>query len=181
MRLELLEKFETVVQQYHRDILNFLYRMAGNRAEAEDLAQETFIKAYQKFDSLEEPDKVKSWLFRIARNVAIDFFRKNKNKTIPLDYDMLDHYTYAVAADQRFDLLNAEISQELQKCIAELATEDRMIVKLLYYEGFSYKEIGILLNINPNTLKSRLYRARQALLALVQANELLSQVALEYR
>src|SRR3989344_1616637 len=181
MRLQLLQQFEKVVEQYQRDILNFHYRLCGNRFEAEDLAQETFIKAYKKLESLKEQEKMKSWLFSIARNVTIDFFRRNKEKSIPLDNVLLENYARATAVDYLGDVMHAEVSQELQKCMALLSEEDRMIVKLLYYEGFSYKEICDLLQINQNTLKSRLHRARKVLLAAVQANDLLREVAVDYQ
>lgn len=181
MRKELLAKFEQIVEAYHKEILNFHYRLVGNRFEAEDLAQETFIKAYKRFGSLQEQEKVKSWLYRIARNTTIDFFRKNKNSSIPLEAPMLESYAQATAVDHRVEVMGREISAELKKSLATLSMEDQTIVKLLYYEGFSYKEICDLMNINQNTLKSRLHRARKVLLAVVQANELLREVAIEYQ
>ena len=181
MRLELLEQFEDVVKKHQSDILNFHYRLVGNRFEAEDLAQETFLKAYNKLDSLKEREKVKSWLYSIARNVTIDFFRKNKDRSIPLDSVIMENYARATAVDYRQDVMQSEVSQELQKCLAALSEDDRMIVKLLYYEGFSYKEICDLLNINQNTLKSRLHRARKVLLAAIRANDLLREVAVDYQ
>lgn len=181
MRLKLLEQFEKIVKQYQRDILNFHYRLVGNRAEAEDLSQETFLKAYKKLDTLQEPKKAKSWLYSIARNVTIDFFRKNKNHSIPLDDMILETYARVTAVDYREEVAAKEISQELKKTIGKLQPEDQTIVKLLYYEGFSYKEICDLLQINQNTLKSRLHRARKVLLAAIQANSLLREVALEYQ
>src|SRR3989338_11330794 len=105
MRLELLEQFEDVVKKHQRDILNFHYRLVGNRFEAEDLAQETFLKAYNKLDSLKEQEKVKSWLYSIARNVTIDFFRKNKNRAIPLEDSMLEHFAQATAVDYRNEVV----------------------------------------------------------------------------
>ena len=181
MRLRLLEQFEDLVKRYQRDIVNFHYRLVGNRFEAEDLAQVTFLKVYNKLDSLKEPEKAKSWMYSIARNVTIDFFRKNKNKAVPLDNVILENYARATAVDYREDFAKKEISQELKKTVAQLSAEDQTIVKLLYYEGFSYKEICTMLNINQNTLKSRLHRARKVLLAAIQANNLLREVAVEYQ
>lgn len=181
MRQELLGQFEKIVQEHQRDIVNFHYRLVGNRFEAEDLAQETFIKAYKRFDTIEEMSKVKSWLFRIARNTTIDFFRRNKNYSIPLDSLILENYVRATAVDYRQEVMDKEVSQELQKSLSVLTKEDQTIVKLLYYEGFSYKEICNLLGINQNTLKSRLHRARKVLLAAIQANKLLQEVAVEYQ
>ncbi len=181
MRVQLLEQFEDIVQKHQRDILNFHYRLVGNRFEAEDLAQETFLKAYNKLESLKEQKKVKSWLYSIARNVTIDFFRRNKNHSIPLDSVILENYARATAVDYRQDVMQSEVSQELKKCLQLLSEEDQMIVKLLYYEGFSYQEICDLLHINQNTLKSRLHRARKVLLAAVRANDLLREVAVDYQ
>jgi len=172
MRNELLQQFEGVVAQNSRDILNYIYRLVGNNYEAEDLAQEAFIKAFQKFESLEDRDKARSWLYSIARNVTIDYFRKNKHRSIPLDEMILENYARATAVDFRDDVLRREVSQEVSKHVAALSVQDRMIVKLLYYEGFSYKEICDVLNINQNTLKSRLHRARKTLLAVMQERQL---------
>ena len=172
MRNELLQQFEGVVGQYHRDILNYIYRLVGNNYEAEDLAQETFMKAFQKFESLGDKEKARSWLYSIARNVTIDYFRKNKHRSIPLDEMILENYARATAVDFRDDVLRREVSQEVSKHVAALSVQDRMIVKLLYYEGFSYKEICDVLNINQNTLKSRLHRARKTLLAVMQERQL---------
>ena len=181
MRIELLEQFEDIVQRYQRDIVNFHYRLVGNRFEAEDLAQETFIKMFNNIDSLKDQDKLKSWLYSIARNVAIDFFRKNKNASITLDSVILENYARATAVDYRTDVASKEVSSELKRTIEKLGKQDQTIIRLLYYEGFSYKEICALLNINKNTLKSRLHRARKVLLAAIQANDLLREVAVEYQ
>lgn len=178
MRIQLLAKFEEVVKQYQREIINFHARLVGDRFEAEDLAQETFIKAYNRFDSIEDMTKVRSWLYTIARNVTIDFFRKNKNRQIPLTDGVLDHFARLTAIDYRHEVLQKELSEELLRYIDELNSGDRLIVRLLYYEGFSYKEIAKLLRINQNTLKSRLHRARGLLLEIIRAHESLGGVAL---
>lgn len=180
MRPNELRKFEEIVNQYQRDLVNFHYRFTGNRYEAEDLAQDTFIKAYKKFGTLKEPDKLKSWLFSIARNTVIDFFRKNKNKPFALDSAILENVPETTAVDYQERVANMEVSKELERCIDQLVKEDRAIIKLLYYEGFSYKEIGELLNINQNTLKSRLHRARKILLAQIEASPALRETVMEY-
>ena len=180
MEQELSEQFEKIVAQYQRDIVNFHYRLVGNRFEAEDLAQETFIKAYKRLDSLKELEKMKSWLYSIARNVTIDFFRSNKHRAVPLDNMILENYVRATAVDYREEVLKKEVSKELNKSLEKLSEQDRMIVKLLYFEGFSYKESCKILNINQNTLKSRLHRARKILLAAIHASALLKDVVVEY-
>lgn len=175
-----IRKFEEIVNQYQRDLVNFHYRFTGNRYEAEDLAQDTFIKAYKKFGTLKEPGKLKSWLYSIARNTVIDFFRRNKNKPLALDSAILENVAESTAVDYQERVANIEVSKELERCIEQLIKEDRAIIKLLYYEGFSYKEIGELLHINQNTLKSRLHRARKLLLEAIHDSEALKDLALNY-
>ena len=180
MQAQELRQFEEIVNQYQRDLVNFHYRFVGNRPEAEDLAQDTFIKAYKKFDTLKEPDKIKSWLFMIARNTVIDFFRRNKNKPFALDSTILENIPETASVDYQSRVAQMEVSKELERCISQLIKEDRAIIKLLYYEGFSYKEIGELLHMNQNTLKSRLHRARRILLGAIQANPALRETVVEY-
>ncbi len=172
MREALLKQFEGIVAQYHREILNYVYRLVGNNYEAEDLTQEAFIKAFQKFESLKELAKVRSWLYSIARNVTIDFFRRNKNQNIRLDDMILENYARATATDYRNEILKKEISREMTATLANLPEQDRTIIKLLYYEGFSYTEIGTLLHLNQNTLKSRLHRTRKALFGILKSKKI---------
>lgn len=171
-----LSQFDQIVEKYQRDIINFHYRLVGNRFEAEDLAQETFIKAYKNFKRLKEPEKVKSWLFSIARNTTMDFFRKNKNKDILMENEMLQNLGKEPSVGYDTHLINSEISRELEKCINMLVAQDKAIIKLLYYDGFSYKEICEFLKINENTLKSRLHRARKVLFEIIQADASLKDV-----
>lgn len=180
MRPQELKKFEEAVNQYQQDLVNFHYRFVGNRPEAEDLTQDTFIKAYKKFHTLQDQDKIKSWLYMIARNTVIDFFRRNKNKPFALDSAIMENIPEVASVDYQERVANMEVSKELDHCIEQLVREDRAIIKLLYYEGFSYKDIAKMLNINQNTLKSRLHRARKVLLETIRANNVLDDVVAEY-
>lgn len=163
---------------HQREIVNFHYRLVGNRMEAEDLAQETFLKAYKRYSDVREVAKRRSWLFAIARNVTMDFFRKNKNRPLSLDEAILGTYASSDTENIQTELERRALSRELHNCIATLAAEDQTIVRLLYYDGFSYKDIGELLNINQNTLKSRLHRARKSLLKTISANGMLADAVL---
>lgn len=176
-----LKKFEQVINDYQKTIINFHYRFVGDKFEAENLAQETFIKVYLKFRTLKDPKKLKSWIFSIARNVVIDFFRKNKNREFAFGNEIVANHVEATSADFIGQVDDDEISRELERCVDQLSPQDRTLIKLLYYEGFSYKEISKLLKINQNTLKSRLHRARMILMEMVQGNELLREVSLQYK
>lgn len=175
-----LKKFEKVVIENQKSIINFHYRFTGDRFEAENLAQETFFRAYLRYESLKDHKKIKSWLFSIARNIVIDFFRKNKNREIALGNEIVENYAEVSSADFQSQIENNEMSKELEKCIDKLSSQDKLLIKLLYFEGFSYKEISQILKINQNTLKSRLHRARTVLLETIRANDLLSDLAVQY-
>lgn len=170
-----LKKFEEAVNQYQKSIINFHYRLVGDKFEAENLAQETFIKVYLKFKTLRSKKKLKSWIFGIARNLVIDYFRKNKNREIAFAGNLVENLTETVEANQtnvQDQIDSDEIARELGKCIDQLSPQDGVLIKLLYFEGFSYKEISELLKMNQNTLKSRLHRARMDLLAMIRSNDL---------
>jgi RNA polymerase sigma-70 factor (ECF subfamily) len=171
MRSPDLEKIEKLINDYQKEIINFHFRLVGNRFDAEDLAQETFIKAYKKLDTLKNPEKTKSWLYSIARNTVMDFFRKNKNREVGESNALLENIAQATATDLQDYAAEREISKELERFIDKLVKEDRAIIRLLYYEGFTYKEIVKLLNINENTLKSRLHRARKVLLEMIRTSK----------
>lgn len=175
-----LGQFEELVNRYQRELIGFHYRFVGNRSDAEDLAQETFVKAYLKFHTLREPAKVKSWLMSIARNVVVDFFRKNRDRPLSLDDDAVQYVAELAGEHPHERIADAQVARELQRCIDRLVKEDQAIVRLLYYEGFSYQEIGDLLHMNQNTLKSRLHRARKTLLAAIRGSPPLGDVVLEY-
>ncbi|MEK7125034.1 MAG: RNA polymerase sigma factor [Patescibacteria group bacterium] len=175
-----MQRFEQLVAQYQRTMVNFHFRFVGDKFQAEDLAQDTFLKAYKKFHTLKDPDKVKSWLMAVARNVVIDFYRRNKDKTVVLDESLHVTHPEATTVDYQDQISQAELSRQLAQCIDRLVKEDRAIVRLLYYEGFSYQEIGELLGINQNTLKSRLHRARKALLGVIKSDRALADAAMEY-
>ncbi len=180
MRTEQLTKFENIVIDYQRDVINFLYRLVGNRFEAEDLAQETFIKAFKNFGSLKDFSKIRSWLLSIARNIAVDFFRRKKEKTVALDNAVLENYAVANAASFDQEIVSAELSKEIKTCIDQLGSDDQTMIRLLYYEGFSYNEIAVMMKMNLNTVKSRLHRARSALLVLLKQNSALEDVVLQF-
>ena len=171
--------FEHIVLEYQNTLINFHFRFTGSRADAEDLTQDTFIKAYKKLHTLKEFDKLRSWLFCIARRVSIDHYRKYKNREIPIDNEAL--VALAVKNESQSPEVLAEkneVNREMKKCISSLPQEDRLLIELLYYYEFSYKEISEILNINKNTLKSRLYRTRKTLVGIVEKNTILKGASL---
>src|SRR3989344_577927 len=172
MKLDNYNNFEQIVKEYQSHIINFHYRFTGNRFEAEDLAQETFIKSYKKLHTLKEPEKLKIWLFHIARNSAVDFFRKNKHRAIPVDHEVLASLAISESPDYEKLAEENNLTRELKNCVNLLEENEKLLINLLYYHDFSYKQIGKMLNINQNTLKSRLRRARISLFDIIRSKGL---------
>ena len=148
-------------------------RMTRNRADAEDLVQETYLRAYRGFDGFEEGTDLKAWLYRILTNTYINSYRAKKRRPDETELDEVeDLYLYhriggleaALAGRSAEDELLERFSEaEVKEAVEELPENFRMAVLLADIEGFSYKEIADILDIPIGTVMSRLHRGRKAL------------------
>lgn len=161
--------FAEIVEFYKDKVFQISYRMLGNRHEAEDIAQEAFIRAYVNIHSYDMNKKFSTWLYRIATNLSIDRIRKKKP-----DYyldaeiagsDGLTMYSQ-VAADAALpedELETMELQEQIQAEILKLPEKYRSVIVLKYIEEFSLKEIGEILDLPIGTVKTRIHRGREAL------------------
>ncbi|MUK89326.1 RNA polymerase sigma factor SigW [Ornithinibacillus sp. L9] len=161
--------YEDVVMYYQDKIFQHCYRMLGNAHEAEDIAQEAFIRAYVNIHSYDEKRKFSTWLYRIATNLTIDRIRKRKP-----DYyldaevkgtDGLDMYSQ-LATNERLpeeEVQGMELQSYIQDEISNLPPKYRSIIMLRYLEEFSLQEISDILDIPLGTVKTRIHRGREAL------------------
>lgn len=157
--------FEQIYQSFGQKILNYLYRMTGSREEAEDLAQDTFILAFRKLDTLKDPRKFQSWLFRIAQNNVYQKYRGKKPQV-----QSIDEEDYSELADlQRLaspqmgpesDVLSDELEQVISEAIAELPEKYRTVFVLSAVQRLSYQEISGIVDRSLASVKSDIHRAR---------------------
>ncbi|HAM03526.1 MAG TPA: RNA polymerase subunit sigma-24 [Acidimicrobiaceae bacterium] len=147
-------------------------RMTRNAADAEDLVQETFLKAYRSFDRFEEGTNLRAWLYRILTNTFINSYRAAKRRPEKADVeDVEDLYLY-----RRLDDLNADLGRSAEEEVLDNITDDevkaaieslpenfRIAVLLADVEGFSYKEIAEITDVPIGTVMSRIHRGRRAL------------------
>jgi len=163
--------FEEVAMPFVDALYNTAYRMTRNAQDAEDLVQETYLKAYRYYDKFEEGTNFKAWLFKILKNTFINTYRK-KQKTPPQsDFaEIEDSFESRLSTDvsgkmksPEEEILENVLDEDVKRALDDLPPDYRMAVILADLEGFSYKEIAGILELPLGTVMSRLYRGRKLL------------------
>lgn len=160
--------FEALVLRYQTQVYSLAYRMVGNEADAQDLAQEAFVRAWRALDSFQFSSQFSTWLYRLTSNICIDFLRSQKKRkhislTVLQDdeqqqWDMPDHRP--LPEEQ---MIVAQEREALAKAIAALDPEYRQVLILRIVNDCSYQQISQIMGIREGTVKSRLSRAREQL------------------
>lgn len=162
--------YRELLGRYERPVFSLVYRMVRDRELAEDIAQETFVKVFNRIDSYNPKYKFSSWIFKIASNLAIDTMRKKSLPTVSLDGspnartdDEVERTRIAVASTDEGpdELLEAkELGEEIEEAIGELRPEYRTAVILRHVEGRPYEEIAEIMEVPLGTVKTYIHRAR---------------------
>ncbi len=154
----------------HIDALyNFAYHLAYNEEDANDLVQETYLKAYRFIDSYDAGTNAKAWLFKILKNAFINEYRKKSKQPARVDYEDFigyqdsDDRSNVEFVDLRQEIFQGMIGDEVTKALNSLPVDFRTVVLLCDVEGFSYEEIAKITDIPIGTVRSRLHRARNML------------------
>ncbi len=154
----------------HTDLLyNYALRMTNNSADADDLLQETFLKAYRFWDKYEPGTNIRAWLFRIMKNSYINRYRKETKEPATVDYDEVENFYNAVkdraseSNDLQEVLYGNLLDDDVSSAVADLPEDFRTVVILCDIEGLSYEEIAEFVDIPLGTVRSRLHRGRKLL------------------
>lgn len=154
--------FSELVARYQDRIYRYLVRLTRSEDDALELTQETFLRAYQGLAGWRPKAQFSTWLFLIARNLAFDLLRRNKSvEFLPLDEDDM---TADPGPEPDAALETVQRYRMLESALARLPVEHREILLLREIEEMSYEDIAAVLNLNTGTVKSRIARARAALL-----------------
>ncbi len=163
------EAFTPLIERYQKKILNFMYRMVGERGAAEDLTQEVFLKAYQALPQFRKAAAFSTWLFRIAHNHCLNAL-KGRRREVPvtaLEKEPSNGNPLTRLADPSQSteqhLEHRELHMVVQEKLAELTPEHRAVLILRDVQGCSYDEIASTLNLEGGTVRSRIHRARMEL------------------
>lgn len=163
------EDFEDEIIPHLDAMYNFALRLTSDPSDAEDLVQDTIVKAFRFFSSYEKGTNAKAWLFRILKNSYINNYRKKSKKPNQVDYDEVSTFYETIRAE-RTDTSDLEdkmfrelIDDDISNALDELPEDFRTVVLLCDVEGFTYEEIANMLDVPIGTIRSRLHRGRNLL------------------
>lgn len=157
-----LSAYGEMVQRYQSSVFNVCYRLLGNRDDAEDLTQETFIRAYRKLDTFDEQRAFGPWIRRVAANLCYNHIRKQKDGIYHLEEER-DRPMRDTDHSPEGHRITRETQEVVRAAIIELPPNYRAVIELRHYQELSYAEIAQTLEIPMSDVKSHLFRARRLL------------------
>ena len=158
--------FGRLAQAYQRPVFNLTYRMLGNQQEAEDAAQETFLRAYASLRQYNDDHKFSTWLFSIANHHCIDRLRRRRATYVSIDDNPVLENLDGETGLPEASALSQEHRREVQRLLDQLEPDYKMPLVLRYWEDYSYEEIATALDLTVAAVKSRLFRGRQQIAKL---------------
>ena len=163
--------YRELVARYATPAVNFIFRFVRDHALAEDLAQEGFLRVYQRLNTYDSERKFSSWFFQVLRNITIDYLRVNRLPTASLDeLEEVGHRGAAVdreSASPEEAAQQGELAVAVDAALSRVRPEYREVVVLRYQEGLTHPEIAEILGLPPGTVKTYLHRARKELAAIL--------------
>ncbi len=165
--------FEELVRQYDQAVLRLALHLTGSEAEAQDIYQEAFLKAYRHLGNFRFECSFYTWMYRIVTNLCLDHLRKKKTRRedspVMLDSDGEEHDLLDQVPDRRAganperDLMRRELGGKINKALEGLTPRERTVFELKHYQGLKLRTIGEMLNTTEETAKNTLFRATQKL------------------
>lgn len=159
-----VDGYNALVSRWEKRVFSYLYRSVGNREDAFDLSQETFLKAYRGLAKLQEIERFPQWLFRIAHNETVSWRRKKRPE--PMEDDELERAAALAPGGPRRES-PAELTAAVEQALDLLPAEQREAVVLKVYHGFKFDEIAAITGKPSSTVKSRVYKGFDSLKAVL--------------
>ncbi len=163
------EDFEKEAMPHINLLQNYAYRMVGNRLDADDLIQETYLRAFRFFNKFEKGTNCKAWLFRIMKNLFINDYRKSQKQPGKVDYDEIENFYESIKSDKldtndlQEKVFSNLLDDDLTNALNSLQDDFKTVVILCDLEGLSYEEIAEFVQCPIGTVRSRLHRGRKLL------------------
>jgi len=165
------ECFGNLVQAFQGPVYNLAYRMLGNSAEAEDAAQETFLRVYRRLDSYDPQRKLSSWILSIASHYCIDCLRKRRGVMVSMEEINSWRWVPDDRPKPEERVMDVEASDAMRQMLDGLPPQYRLVIVLRYWQDLSYAEISEVTGASISAVKSRLHRARQMMATQVKESE----------
>ena len=161
--------FQLIFERYSRPIISFIYDMVGERGLAEELMQETFVRAYRNLSALREDARLSTWLFGIAKNVARESLRARQklSRKVELDDESVQELRDEKPKPDDF-LINQELNGVIRNALSKLDEDKRMVFALKVFQQQSYEEIAAITGFSIPKLKTDLHRARAEMRRLIR-------------
>jgi RNA polymerase sigma-70 factor (ECF subfamily) len=161
--------FEQILRHYQRPVFGLLYRLTGDAALAEDLAQEAFVKVFRNLAAFDVTRRLSSWILRIAHNTGIDALRKHTPRMVPVGVDDGSGPLDLATPDTGDPLERQALADALETAMTRLRPEHRAAMALRYDEGLSFADVAQILGVAEATARSHVHRARKELAVLPAA------------
>ncbi len=166
--------FRILVQRHSRSVFRLAYRLTGNEFDAEDVVQETFLRAYRQLDNYESRSSFGTWIYRIASNYALDLIRsRSRHSALRAAADdsnggnILDHIKTSDPQQDRV-YYSAQVREKLDSALDDLSLQERTAFVLRHFEGKSIDEIGAVLSLGTSATKNSIFRAVRKLRELLE-------------
>jgi RNA polymerase sigma-70 factor (ECF subfamily) len=160
------ESFEEIISAHQRALMNFFYKLGADKSMVEDLAQETFLRLYRAAKCYRPEAKFTTFLYRLARNVYIDFFRKNKKDRVFPSGDLFEW----ADKDRNFQ---RDLSLDMETLLLRLSDKHREVLVMSFFLKFKYQEIADILELPLGTVRSRIHEAVKCLKKLSVKSEII--------
>lgn len=161
------DAFRVLVERHGASVFRLAYRMTGNELDAEDIVQETFLRAYRQLNKYESRSSFGTWLYRIAANCSLDLMRSRKSQRTLQgpEEERAGAMAQIPSQDPGPDrvVYSGQVQEKVESTLAELSQRERSAFVLRHYEGFSIEEIGGMLGIGASAAKHSIFRAVQKL------------------
>lgn len=160
--------FAVLVNRYKDMIFTLALKMVKNREEAEEVAQDTFIKIYSSLSKFKGDSKFSTWIYKIAYNTCLDRLKKSKKEDSNISIDEFSAHLIKTMDNALSALEEKERKQTIQKCLNLLPSDENFLLTLFYFDDQNLEEIGKIMNISANNAKVKLFRSRQKLAVILR-------------
>jgi RNA polymerase sigma-70 factor (ECF subfamily) len=164
-----IQAFGELVHRYQNSVFSVCYRMLGERREAEDMTQETFVRAYERLETFDIDRDFGPWIRRVAVNITLNHLQRNRPPQFPLDEEF-DLPIQQTQSSPEASLERSERSETIKRAILALPAHYRAVIELRHFQELSYAEISSALHISLSDVKTRLFRARKRLAKRIEGH-----------